>query len=268
MAAPPARPRRRPEARWSPGFATFVVTAGLVVGQGVALAVTLAAGGEDGPDWVIAASLLLADAIVLAIIVAAANRGADRLGPSTLGLRRTDFGPALGWALVGWVALMAVAGAWALIVGQGAEESGGGPRLDVDDPVVTVLFVLTVCVTAPVVEEIAFRGYLFAALTRWRGPWPAAMLSGVLFGAAHAAVYPPELLPPLAVFGVVLAMVYWFTGSLLPCIALHALNNALVTGIAFGWDWEVPLLILASVGLALGLLWPFSRERAPQAQQA
>jgi membrane protease YdiL (CAAX protease family) len=122
-----------------------------------------------------------------------------------------------------------------------------------------------VAVTAPIVEEIAFRGYLFAALTRWRGPWLAAIVSGVLFGAAHMAAYPPELLPPLAVFGLGLAMLFWFTGSLLPCIALHALNNALVTGIELGWSWEVPLLAIGAVGLALAVVWPLSRERAPQA---
>jgi membrane protease YdiL (CAAX protease family) len=266
--APAPRRRRRPEARWSPGFATLVVVLGLIAGQAVAIGVALAAGGADGPDWVIAASLVLADVVVLGIIVAAARRGTERLGASTLGLRRTDFGPALGWTLVGWVALIAVGGVWALIVGEGPRESGSGPRLDLSDPVVVGLFAFTVCVGAPIVEEIAFRGYLFAALTRWRGPWPAAVLSGLLFGAAHAAVYPPELLPPLAVFGVVLAMVFWFTGSLLPCIALHALNNALVTGIALGWDWQVPVLILGSIAVALGLLWPVSRERAPQVQQA
>jgi membrane protease YdiL (CAAX protease family) len=263
-ATEPAPAPSRSEACWSPRFALGVVVAGLLVGQAVAIGVAVAAGGEDGRDWVLAASLVLADLVILAIIVAAANRGTERLGAATLGLRRAPFGPTLGWALVGWVAITATGGLWALIVGGGPEESGGGARIDLDDPVVMALFTLAVAITAPIVEEIAFRGYLFAALTRWRGPWPAAIVSGLLFGAAHAAVYPPEFLPPLAAFGIVLAMVFWFTGSLLPCIALHALNNALVTGIGFGWSWEVPLLVLGCVVLVLAILWPVSREQAPQ----
>ena len=62
------------------------------------------------------------------------------------------------------------------------------------------LVIFGVAVAAPIAEEIAFRGYLFAALTTWRGPWPAALVTGLLFGAAHVAVY-PELLPALAFFG-------------------------------------------------------------------
>jgi uncharacterized protein len=265
-AAASARPPRRDFARWSPGFAVGVVVAGLVLGQAVALGVLVAAGGDRGdPAWLLPVVLLAGDAVLLAIIVAAANRGTERLGAATLGLRRTPFGPALGWTLVAWVAFGAVGGLWALLVGPGAEEEqGGGLRLDTAAPGVVALFVLLVAVTAPIVEEIAFRGYLFAALTRWRGPWLAAVVSGVLFGAAHIAAYPPELLPPLAVFGVGLAMLFWFTRSLLPCIALHAANNALVMGIELGWGWAVPLLMLGSVALAVGLVWPFSRERAPQ----
>jgi membrane protease YdiL (CAAX protease family) len=260
-----ARRRRGTEARWGPGFATAVVVAGLIAGQAAALG-AIAVAGDDRADWVLGASLLIADAVLVGIIVAAARRGAERLGPATLGLRRTPFGPALAWTLVGWVAFSGAGAVWALIVGEGPSEGGGGPRIELGDPLVVALFVLGVAVTAPIVEEIAFRGYLFAALTRWRGPWPAAVVSGILFGAAHIAVYPPEFLPPLAVAGVVLAMVFWFTGSLLPAIALHAINNSLVTGIALGWSWQVPLLIAGCAGLSLLLLWPLSRQRAPQLQ--
>jgi membrane protease YdiL (CAAX protease family) len=119
-------------------------------------------------------------------------------------------------------------------------------------------------VTAPIVEEIVFRGYLFAALTRWRGPWPAAVITGVLFGAAHGAVHPPVALVPLAILGFALCLVYWFTGSLLPCIGLHAANNAMVLGIEVGWSWQVPLAMLGAVAVSLLLVAPFTKGRAPQ----
>jgi membrane protease YdiL (CAAX protease family) len=122
-----------------------------------------------------------------------------------------------------------------------------------------------VTVAAPIAEEIAFRGYLFAALTTWRGPWPAAIVTGLLFGAAHVAVYPPELLPALAFFGVAACLLFWFTGSLLPCIAVHAFNNAIAMGALAGWSWEVPLVVIGAVVLSVVLVLPFARERAPQA---
>ena len=123
---------------------------------------------------------------------------------------------------------------------------------------------LGVAVAAPIVEEITFRGYLFPALVRWRGPWLGALVCAIVFGLAHCAVYPPELLPMMAVFGFAACMLFWFTGSLLPCVALHAMNNALVTGRDLGWSWEVPLLMLGCMAVSLLLLMPFARERAPQ----
>ena len=127
----------------------------------------------------------------------------------------------------------------------------------------TVLILFAVAVLAPVVEELAFRGYLFPALTRWRGPWVGAALTALLFGAAHFASSPLAALPALAVFGFGACLLYWFTGSLLPCVGLHAANNALVMSVGGAGTWQVPALI-GCVLLAILLLLPFARERAPQ----
>ena len=51
-----------------------------------------------------------------------------------------------------------------------------------------ILVAFGVAVVAPIVEEITFRGYLFPALTRWRGPWVGAVACGAVFGLAHCAV--------------------------------------------------------------------------------
>ena len=51
---------------------------------------------------------------------------------------------------------------------------------------------------------------------------------------------------------------------LLPCVALHAMNNSLVTGLQLHWTWQVPLVMLACMTVALLVLAPFARERAPQ----
>lgn len=260
----PASPRRRRFARWNPGLALGAVVVALIGSQLVALALLLAAGGDDAPQWLSAAGIVVADLVLLGTVVAVARRGTNNLGAATLGIRRTAFLPALGWMLLAYFGVTLFNAIWILLVGTGStprDTSAGGTELTV----ATAVFVtLGVAIAAPIVEEITFRGYLFPALTRWKGPWIGALVCAVVFGLAHFAVYPPELLPMMAVFGFFACMLFWFTGSLLPCIALHAMNNALVVGRDFGWSWEIPVFMVGCMLLVLLLLMPFARERAPQ----
>ena len=79
---------------------------------------------------------------------------------------------------------------------------------------------------APVFEELAFRGLLFGVLRR-RFQWgPAAVLSAAIFAVAHGY----GLIGFISVFwsGVIWAWVYERTGSLLPGMIGHAINNLLV----------------------------------------
>jgi len=86
---------------------------------------------------------------------------------------------------------------------------------------------------APFCEEIFFRGFFFAGLrTKW-SLWPAALLSGVVFGLVHAPTGPTAAIP-LAGLGVGLAWLYDKTGSIWPCVLAHFLNNALAIGVVIG----------------------------------
>jgi membrane protease YdiL (CAAX protease family) len=257
-----ARPARA--ARWGGGAAIAAVVAGFVGGQAVALGIVLAGGGlDDASKAVVGLAVAAADLVALAVVVAVARRGADKLAPATLGLRRTRFWPAVGWMFAIYFGVSAVEAIWAVAVG-GPSSRGNEPTHPAAGT--AVIAILAIAVIAPIVEEIAFRGYLFPALTSWRGPWIGALLTAVLFGAAHFAVYPLRFLPALAVFGFGACLLYWFTGSLLPSIALHALNNGLAIAIAFGWSWQVPLTALGAVAATQLIVAPFARERAPQAQ--
>jgi membrane protease YdiL (CAAX protease family) len=228
----------------------------------------LAAGGEDGKiDGVTAISLILADVVMIAIVIAFARRGADRLTAATLGIRRTAFGPALGWILAIYFGVIALEGLYAVLIT--ALGAGGVQRQDVGSPgapsaVTAIATFAAIAVAAPIGEEIAFRGYLFPALTRWRGPWIGAIVTALLFGAAHFLVYPLVFLPALAFFGFGACLLFWFTGSLLPSICLHAINNAIAAGVLLGGSWQVPLGVLGAVAAVLLLLAPFARERVPQ----
>jgi membrane protease YdiL (CAAX protease family) len=74
-------------------------------------------------------------------------------------------------------------------------------------------------------EEYVFRGYLTQGLLRAiRRPWPAAIISGPIFGSVHI----PNGLPQAAnatVLGIVLAMIAIRTGGLAFGYGLHLANN-------------------------------------------
>ncbi len=93
-----------------------------------------------------------------------------------------------------------------------------------------VIVVATV-IGAPFFEELFFRGVLLRAFARlfgrfggWVGPCLAVLVSGVLFGLAHAESL--QLLG-LATFGVILGAVSYRTGRLGMNIVAHASFNAL-----------------------------------------
>ena len=94
---------------------------------------------------------------------------------------------------------------------------------------------MLVTVIAPIAEELFFRGYFFGALRNWRGSGRRRCSPALVFGGIHVGSAPAVFLVPLAILGFLLCIVRWRTGSLLPCIALHAINNAL----AFGVDEEM-----------------------------
>jgi membrane protease YdiL (CAAX protease family) len=118
----------------------------------------------------------------------------------------------------------------------------------------TVLLVLSALLTtviAPICEETLFRGYIFGALSKWRGWLPAAIMTGILFGGVHFGSAPVEDLVPLGVLGFALCLLYRRTGSLYPCIALHSLNNSFAFGELEHWGWWIPLLMVG----ALAAIW-------------
>jgi membrane protease YdiL (CAAX protease family) len=94
------------------------------------------------------------------------------------------------------------------------------------DGVVVAVSLFEFALFAPVFEEIVFRGLLFGTLRRRFG-WPvSAVASAAVFAGAHGY----GALGFASVFwsGVLWAWIYEKTGSLLPGVLAHSLNNALV----------------------------------------
>jgi membrane protease YdiL (CAAX protease family) len=95
-------------------------------------------------------------------------------------------------------------------------------------PLVAGASLLGTVVFAPVFEEIIFRGLLYATLRR-RLAWPvAATLSAAIFAIAHG--YGAAGFGSVFVSGLLWAIAYERTGSLLPNTAAHVLNNVAAAG--------------------------------------
>jgi membrane protease YdiL (CAAX protease family) len=112
-----------------------------------------------------------------------------------------------------------------------------------------LLSAMLTCVLAPICEEFLFRGFVYSALCNWRGPWPAAIITGLAFGGIHMGSAPAVDLVPLAVLGFGLCLLYRRTGSLYPCIAAHSLNNSLAFGALEDWGWQIPVLMAGALAL-------------------
>lgn len=97
-----------------------------------------------------------------------------------------------------------------------------------------VLIVLVISVLVPIGEEVFFRGLVYGALRRWGVPLAAA-LSAFFFSAVHQQIV--HFLP-IFILGVILALLYERTGSLLPSMLVHAVNN-LVAILGTLYDWNI-----------------------------
>jgi membrane protease YdiL (CAAX protease family) len=127
-------------------------------------------------------------------------------------------------------------------------------RTDTLGQVLALLLVL--CVAAPLVEELFFRGASYGRLAK-AGPRTAALISGGTFVVVH-----PDLRhwPALFVVAAVLSYLRLAGGSLLPCLGLHVAFNAagvlaLVAGAGSATQpLELGVVPLVSSWLAAGAL--------------
>jgi membrane protease YdiL (CAAX protease family) len=242
----PERPRWKP---WTAWVALMAGLAGALMGALlIGVVATLAGASINNPTPAVNITATLVQDICL---VGAAVLFASLAGPSSprqFGLRRTRFWPALGWMLLAFVAFYFVTVVFVAIVGASPDDQKLTRDLGVDrGPVALLAVAFLVSVVAPVAEEFFFRGFFFSALRNWKGMWPAAVITGLVFGGIHVGSAEAAFLLPLAFFGFVLCLVYARTRSLYPCMALHCANNSLAFGVSQHWDWQIPVLFAGSI---------------------
>ena len=177
------------------------------------------------------------------------HRRAGR-GPSSSACAPRAFWPAVGWIAVAFAAFYVFTLVWVAILGVEPRRPKLPDELGVEDSTVALLAVaFLVAVVAPMAEEFFFRGFFYGALRNWRGPWPAAVITGLVFGGIHVGSAEAAFLLPLAFFGFALCLLRERTGSLYPGIALHCVNNSLAFGVSQHWSWQIPVLFACALGL-------------------
>ncbi|MGJ7532683.1 MULTISPECIES: lysostaphin resistance A-like protein [unclassified Variovorax] len=112
----------------------------------------------------------------------------------------------------------------------------------------SIAAVLAVCVLAPLLEEMLFRGIVLRGFLQRYPRGQAIFMSALFFGAAHMNIY--QFVVGF-VMGTVLAWLYERTRSLIPCIALHATYNITTLLLAERLDAASPSRLLWAVLLAL-----------------
>lgn len=220
------------------------------------------------PAWADIVGTLIQDGalVVSAVMFARLSR---RPRPSDFGLRPTRLWPAVGWLLLTWASFFATLIVLRAIFNVDDSAKDAFDRLSRDRGALAVAgLCLLVTVVAPLAEELFFRGYFFTALRNWKGVWVAAAITGVTFGAVHVFNYVDDFnavaaiaIAGLIVFGAALCLLYWRTGSLYPCFAVHALNNSLSFGVLEKWEWwQVILLMVGANVVIAAIVLPLARR--------
>jgi membrane protease YdiL (CAAX protease family) len=237
----------------------LAAVAGLVVDI-PALALGARVSESHTPPGLVIADTFVQDVAFVLVALFFAQLGGRAVAAWQFGLRPTSVGRALRLALLGAVCFVVFLLVWAALVSTGKEKllETLGTR---ESTLLLLLSAALTCVMAPICEEFLFRGFIFTALRSWRGVWPAALITGVLFGGVHVGSAPAADLVPLGVLGFVLCLVYYYTGSLYPCIALHSVNNSIAFASLENWSFGAGVALLLGA-LALIALIAFALKRA------
>lgn len=157
---------------------------------------------------------------VLVPLALARSRGAATMGEALWRLGVQRFKPtAFGWMAAAVGTYLTFAILYSTLVIEPEQDdiaSGFGP---------VPIQVLLIVFGAAIAEEICFRGMLFGGLRERLPKVPAALVAGLVFGALHAFTG-ISAVPPLIVLGAVFCLLYEKTGSIVPGMLLHMLNNS------------------------------------------
>ena len=102
------------------------------------------------------------------------------------------------------------------------DEKMSGPFLDAGYSWSAV--VVFICVQPALIEELAFRGVIFAGLTKALSGFESIMVSALMFMILHLS---PARFPHTLALGVGAGYLRWKTKSIYPCMLMHFSHNFL-----------------------------------------
>ena len=238
------QPALKPSSAGQPPFATVrtslaMLSVATVVANLLSVPALLASGGAlaSGQLGSVGALeltyLIVASEIPIISIVWLRLVVPGSLSWAELGLRPQPLRQHLQRGLIGGAALFVAAGlVGALLTRAGVRQnqferfSGiqGAP------PAAFVLAALAGCVLAPFAEELFFRGYIFQSFSARYGRWWAYLFSAGLFAIVHANL---AAAAPIFVLGLMLAYIFQESGSIVPGVIAHGVNNAIAFGLLY-----------------------------------
>ena len=148
-------------------------------------------------------------------------------------LNRFSFKETLGWQSGGmkwrhYVLILVFFFAVAGVVGYySPEQENELTRMLQSSRVVVFLVAFMATFTAPLVEEVVYRGVLYSAFQRARGAAFAIAAVTLLFALVHVPQYYPSYstIGLLLLLSLILTLIRARTANLLPCIVLHTIFN-------------------------------------------
>jgi membrane protease YdiL (CAAX protease family) len=250
---------RQPGAdNWPWWYSLATLASGLVAAQiviAILYGVWAAAGGDYDKDtaFTILATLVQEVIFVGAAVVIARMSG--RVTMRDFGLVKAPLWPTVGKAasvMIGYFIMIAVYSSLVHLTADDAPDKlGAGSGV-----LGMLIFAVVVAVMAPIAEELLFRGMIFRSLANGMGVWGGAIVSGLIFGAFHIDSFAQSRLlqvVPLAILGILFALLYAWSGTLYSTIALHATNNSLAV-LVYAADKDSTAGIVAAICIWLSMM--------------
>jgi uncharacterized protein len=152
------------------------------------------------------------------------------------GFGKRPFWQTLGWSWSKnfglWTSILAAISL--MIFGLILTHFVGGDRTALDQIIASstaarYATVILATFTAPLVEELIYRGVLYSALQRMIGTLWAVVGVSVLFMLVHVPQYQTNIgvIAAIGVLSLFLTLVRAYTGRLLPCVIIHTVFNGL-----------------------------------------
>ena len=153
----------------------------------------------------------------------------------------TQFGKRPFWGTLGWSWGQRF-GLWQsiglslalFIIGGVITKLSGGTETDIDQIIASskaarYIVAFLAVATAPLVEEVIYRGVLYSAVKRLTGMLWAVVVVSTLFALVHAWQYRNNLgaITAVTMLSFVLTLVRARTGRLLPCFVMHLVFNGI-----------------------------------------